>query len=57
MNHAQPCPQCQTLMVRASLYDPDGLIPLENGVHTEHDWWVCINPQCADGKANTRVPS
>ena len=53
-----PCKKCNSLMIRASYYDPEGLRPLyggekqySEGVLTE--WWVCINPNCKDGKLNT----
>jgi len=40
-------------MVRAGLYDPEGLIPLYGGEHEENgEWWVCTNIGCEDGKKN-----
>lgn len=54
------CPKCSAAMVRASSYDPDGSIPLYGGKKEFwgkdllKEWWVCINPDCEDGKKNTR---
>lgn len=60
------CPKCGSVMIRASLYDPDGMIPLYGGIKigdmvtlegyspTIIEWWVCINPLCKDGKKNLR---
>ena len=27
------CPSCKALMIRSSMYDPDGFIPLQGGLH------------------------
>jgi len=45
-------------MINASIYDPDGMIPLIGGEKVYEDkkwieWWVCINQGCEDGKQNT----
>lgn len=46
------CPKCDSIMIRASFYDPDGLIPLYGGKKENGEWWICINPSCEDGKKN-----
>lgn len=51
----RPCPLCGHAMIRASYYDPDGLIPLNGGLHDDVDWWVCIDRGCRDGAMNTRL--
>lgn len=54
------CPKCGATMVRASSYDPDGLIPLYGGIKEFwgkdllKEWWVCISQECEDGKRNRR---
>ena len=49
-----PCPKCSSLMVIAAFYDPDGMIPLHGGIldYSGSPIWVCINPQCEDGRRN-----
>jgi len=53
------CPKCGSAMVRASVYDPDGLISLYGG-EREYDaggslaeLWVCVDRKCEDGRRNT----
>ena len=46
------CPKCGAAMLRAELYDPEGTAPLYGGIRSEKSWWVCINPECEDGKRN-----
>lgn len=52
------CQKCGSSMIRASAYDPDGLIPLHGGEKQYRndgslmEWWVCINRECEDGKKN-----
>ncbi len=45
-------------MANASIYDPDGLIPLTGGEKVYEgekwtEWWVCIKRSCEDGQQNT----
>ena len=53
------CSKCSSVLVRASRYDPDGLIPLHEGIREYYndnslkEWWVCLNATCPDGKLNT----
>ena len=49
----KPCPICGKALLRASMYDPDGEIPLYGGIREDNEWWVCINHGCEDGKKNT----
>ena len=54
------CSLCDSAMIRASLYDPDGEVALTGGVRVYQDkrlvdWWICINPKCEDGKRNTAL--
>ena len=52
------CAKCGLVMVKSSLYDPDGTIPLVGGLKecNEDDalreWWVCNNSCCVDGAIN-----
>jgi len=54
------CPKCSLAMVRASLYDPDGLTLLYGGKKEYNndgslkEWWVCTNPGCEDGRRNIK---
>lgn len=58
MHHeVEVCKRCQRAMIRASRYDPDGVVPLHGGVKeyegsTLEEWWVCIYPGCEDGREN-----
>ena len=52
------CEKCNSAMVNASIYDPDGLTPLIGGEKVYKgekwtEWWVCINRGCEDGQQNT----
>jgi len=49
------CSKCNSIMIRASSYDPEGLIPLYGGKKENGEWWVCINPSCGDGRKNRRL--
>ena len=54
------CTQCGHAMIRASMYDPDGAVPLYGGVKEYKDgalseWWVCNNSTCSEGAKNTGV--
>ena len=53
------CKKCRRPMIRASMYDPEGTVPLcggtkeyENGILKEH--WVCINPGCSESQEGTK---
>jgi len=52
------CEKCNNLLIRASMYDPDGEVPLEGGIKEYHDngglkeWWIC--PVCNNGKVVRR---
>jgi len=51
------CKKCYHVMIRASLYDPDGIVPLHGGIkeyegEAMSEWWVCINPGCSEGVKN-----
>lgn len=53
------CSKCGKSLVRASMYDPDGTLPLYSGKLDYNndgvleEWWVCNNPGCEDGAKNT----
>ena len=49
------CKKCGYAMIRASMYDPDGTVPLCGGVREDSEWWVCTNPTCNDGSKNLGV--
>lgn len=49
------CLKCNSLMIRAGLYDPEGTIPLREGTYTETNWWICINQKCEDGRVNSGI--
>ena len=52
------CKKCNKAMVRAGMYDPEGTKALYGGekqfdkAGNLKEWWVCINPACADGRRN-----
>jgi len=48
------CPKCNSAMIRADLYDPEGASPL--CCHDDGDYsWCCINGGCDDGRKNGSV--
>jgi len=54
------CPTCGAVMIRASMYDPDGTVALHEGIKVWNEdgsgalieWWVCIDKDCAVGIKN-----
>ena len=51
------CKKCEQMMIRTSMYDPEGAKALYGGLKEYRDgalteWWVCINPMCDDGGRN-----
>ncbi len=52
------CPECGRAMIRADLYDPEGVIPLYGGKMESYPdsdkeyWWVCLGGGCPDGDRN-----
>lgn len=46
------CGKCGSRMIRANMYDPDGVISLQGGIKDGDDLWVCINPKCEVGGKN-----
>ena len=46
------CKKCHKPMINASLYDPDGTIPLYDTVTEDGVMWACINEGCEIGKQN-----
>ena len=54
----QKCKVCGRVIVRASMYDSDGVVPLYGGVREYEgrvltEWWVCTNPECEEGVKNS----
>jgi hypothetical protein len=46
------CEKCNKPMIKASIYDPSGVVPLHGGKIVDGAWWVCINKECEEGKTN-----
>lgn len=38
------CPTCGQNMIRADLFDPDGVVPLQDLVKIDEYPWACIAP-------------
>lgn len=47
------CANCRKPMVRADMYDPDGMVPLEM-VEIEGKPWACINGSCPKNQPQTQ---
>lgn len=41
------CEHCGALMVKASFYDPDGMLPLKV-MERDGEQWTCIAPGCEE---------
>lgn len=53
MSSENRCSACGLPMIRAGAYEPEGVLPLHNGIKdSEGETWVCIHPHCPRGVQN-----